>query len=156
MVDSPSTSAVPAVIDALLAAATTALVDVAVYDGTGISDDPGDFLMVGVEDPDSDTFATSVDAQQSWPHIGHRVRDESGDITCSALSWNGDGDQKAARDAVYAITAQLEELLRDDPTLGLGPLVRTEFGTTSQLIQRQGDSGAMAMLTFKVHFDARI
>lgn len=151
-----ATSAVPAVVDALVGAADAALVDVAVYDGYGVSDDPGDFLMVGVEDPDSDTFATSANTTQQWPHIGHTVRDETGDITCSALSWNGDADQKAARDAVYATTAQLEDLLRTDPTLGLGPLVRVEFGTTSELTQRQASDGAMAMLMFRIHFQARI
>ena len=50
----------------------------------------------------------------------HRpARDQTGSVTCAALSWNGDADQKAARDAAYAVVAAVEDLLRTDPTLGV-------------------------------------
>jgi hypothetical protein len=89
--------------------------------------------MVGVDDPDQDDAANSADSVQSWANVGHVVRDESGEVTCAALSWNGDSDPKAARDGVFALTAALEDLMRQDPTLGLGPTVRTEFGTQHDL-----------------------
>jgi hypothetical protein len=152
-----ATSVVPALIDALVAAATTALPDVLVFDGIGVTDDPGDFLMVGVEDPDIEGAAFSADTKQDWAAVGTGApRDEQGDITCVALSWNGDGDPKAARDDAYAIAAALEDLLRDTPALGVPGLLWTSFGTSSQLSQAQGPDGASALLVFRINFRARI
>jgi len=154
-----ATSAVPAVIDALVTKARAALPDLSVHDGFGVTDDPGDFLMVGVEDPDLDGATFSAEAQQSWAHVNHTARDEEGDITCAALSWTGDGDeagQKAARDAVYATTAALENVLRADPTLGVATVLWASFGTSQQLKQAQDQHGAIALLLFRVHFKARI
>lgn len=151
-----STSAIPALIDALYEAATDALTDVKVYDGYGVSDDPGDFLMIGVEDVDSAQNASSASSEQGWANANYTARDESGDITCAAMSWNGDGDQKAARDAVFATTAALEVLLRANPSLGLPTLLWTSYGTSTELSQNQDENGALALLIFRVHFRARI
>lgn len=151
-----ATSAVPFVIDALVAAATTALPNLGVYDGFGLSDTPGDFLMVGVEDPDNADTAESANAQQSWAHVGGTARDEEGDVTCCALSWNGDGDQNAARTAAYATLAALEDLLRADKTLGVATVLWTSFGTSQQLHQAQDTSGAVAWVVFQIHFRARL
>lgn len=151
-----ATSAVPAVIDALFTAADAALATVTVYDGFGVSDDAGDFLMIGVEDPDSQDAATSADAEQSWANADGTARDETGTVTCAALSWNGDADQKAARDAVYAITAAVEDLLRADPSLGIATVLWTSFGTSQQLTQAQDEQGALALLVFRIQFRARI
>lgn len=150
------TSVVPSLIDALIATATSALSDVNVYDGYGVTADPGDFLMVGIEDPDTDGAGFSADSRQEWANANHTARDEEGDITCVALSWNGDGEAKAARDKAYAITAQLEDALRVNPSLGVASLLWTGFGSTSQLTQLQGTGGASALLTFRIHFRARI
>jgi hypothetical protein len=42
-----------------------AALSVNVHDGYGLTDDPGDYLMVGVEDPDGDR-ATSAEGRQDW------------------------------------------------------------------------------------------
>lgn len=154
-----ATSRVPAVIDALLATAKNAagLTDVLVLDGFGLTEEPGDFLMVGVDDPDRTDAAASASSEQEWAHANHTDRDERGAITCAALSWNGDANQKAARDAAYAITAALEDSLRADPTLGgVDGLLWTGFGQSSQLTQTQDDQGALALIVFTVAFRARI
>lgn len=151
-----ATSVVPAVIDALVAQATEALSDVKVYDGFGITDNPGDFLMVGVDDPDTESAANSANSQQEWPHVGHSTRDETGEITLVALSWNGKADAKVARDGAYAISAAVEDLLRTDPTLGVAGVLWTSFGTSTELTQQQGEGGASALLVFKIAFMARI
>lgn len=151
-----ATSVVPALIDALVEQATAALPDVNVYDGFGVTADPGDFLMIGVEDPDAEDAAFSADARQEWANANHTTRDESGEITCCAVSWNGDADQKTARDGAYAITAAVETCLRETPALGLDNLLWTGFGSSTQLSQVQGDSGAAAMLVFRIAFRARI
>lgn len=152
-----ATSVIPAVIDYLVTHATTALSasSVIVYDGFGTSDEPGDFLMIGVDDPESVNTAFSADSVQQWAHANYTARDEEGDVTCAALSWNGDCDQKAARDAVFAITAALENLLRADPTLA-GAVLWSSYGTSTQLTQNQSNDGAMSLVVFKVHFRARI
>ena len=151
-----ATSVVPALIDAVVAAARTNLPDTNVFDGFGNTSDPGDFLMIGVEDPDTDDAAFSADTKQSWANANHTTRDESGELTCAALSWNGNGDQKAARDAVYAITAAVETFLRDNPPLNVAGVLWTGFGSSSQLSQAQGDGGAVAQLIFRIDFRARI
>ena len=153
-----STSVVPAVIDALVALADAALTGVTVHDAFGVSSDPGDYLMVGVQDPNDTGVAVSAESSQSFPHVGYRTREEVGGVWCTALSWNGDADQKAARDAVYATVAAVEDLLRDDPTLGLAAtsFFVAEFGSTSTLRQDQDKHGASAEVSFQVAFKARI
>lgn len=151
-----STSAIPDVIDALVTACTSALTNISVYDGWGVSDDPGDFLMIGVDDPDANNETNSGSSQQDWANATGTKRNESGDISCAALSWNGDSDQKAARTAVFATTAAVEDVLRSDYTLGLPTLLWTSYGTSTQLTQSVNSTGAMALVVFKVHFEARI
>lgn len=154
-----ATSVIPALIDALVAAARTALPNTRVSDGIGATDDPGDFLMIGVEDPDIEGAAFSADAKQDWASVGTGApRDEQGEITCVAVSWNGNGPEgaKAARDAAYAIAAAVEDLLRATPSLGVDGLLWTGFGSSSQLSQAQGDGGASALLVFRINFRARI
>lgn len=159
-----ATTAVYDVIEALLELArsiwpqdTEEGPEVLVIDGFGVTDDPTDFLMIGVDDPDSvDSPAYSGDVTQEWANANYTARDEFGDITCAALGWNGDGDQKLARDAVRSITDQLEAAIRLNPPLNLPTLLWTEFGTTLQLTQNQHDQGAEAIVVFHIKYRARI
>lgn len=157
-----STSAVPDLIDALIAQAPAALeplsFDVDVIDGPGV--DGGeltDFLMVGVNDPDSNDQATSADATQDWQNAGNLgARKEEGTITCAALSWNGDADQKRARDHVFAIAGAVSDMCRTTPDLGVPTLLWTSFGGNSDLFQNQDETGAVALLVFRIGFRALI
>lgn len=154
------TSAIPDIIDALVSLADAALPDtVTVYDGFGVSDQAGDFLMVGVEDPDRNDAASSADTSQSAATMGTpRNRNETGTVTCAALSSNGDGDQKAARDAVFAIAAAVASACRANPSLGLTGYqsLVAEYGSDQRLMQNQFEDGAEAVLIFAVRFRARI
>lgn len=151
-------SALPGVIDALVTLSRTALPSLQVYDGIGISDDPGDFLMVGVEDPDIEGAAFSADVQQERLAMSTAApRREAGTVTCCALSWNGDGDQKAARDAAFATVAAVETILRStSPTLGVSTVLKTELGDRITVSQAQGDTGASCMAIFSVAYLAHI
>lgn len=153
-------SALPALIDALVVATGPALPDWNVYDGIGlfgISSDPGDTLMIGVDDPMSPNPLQAASAQQDWAGTGQDAdRDEEGDITCAAFAWNGDGDQKAARDAVYGAAETLAGICRNNPSLGLPTLLWTSLGTSADLTQNQDNSGASALLVFQIHYRARI
>lgn len=151
-----ATSAIFDVITALVELADETLTSVRVYDGFGVSDDPGDFLMIGVEDPDLDSAATSGGSQQEWAHANFTARDETGEITCAALSWNGEGDQRAAREAVRDTLAAFAAAIRENPSLGLSSVMWTSYGTDTQLLQAQGESGAEALVIFKVMFRARL
>jgi hypothetical protein len=134
-----------------------AALSVNVHDGYGLTDDPGDYLMVGVEDPDGDR-ATSAEGRQDWAGLGARARDEEGTITCVAMSWNGDASLSDARADAKAITAAVEDHLRADPNLGgiVPGLLWIGYGTRTQLIQIQATDGACVMCVFDVAFKARI
>lgn len=154
-----ATSVIPSVIDALVTAATTALPTTRVYDGFGVTDDPGDFLMVGVVDPDSGNDATAATSQQSWATTTGGARDEMGDVTCVALSWNGNGDAKAARNAAFATCNALQLAIR--PTgqagnLGVPGVLWLSYGESTQLLQDQNENGAVAKVIFTVYFRARV
>lgn len=151
-----TTSVVFDLIDVLVSRFTAAL-SVNVLDGYGLTDDPGDFLMVGVEDPDSDR-AVSAEAKQEWAGLGNRTRYEEGTVTCIAMSWNGDADLAAARAACKATTAAVENNLRSDPNLGgvVAGLTWTGYGVRTELIQLQASDGACVMCVFDVAFKARL
>lgn len=151
-----ATSVVFDLVGALVTQLDTAL-SVNVFDGYGQTDDPGDYLMIGVEDPDSDR-ATSVEGEQSWAGLGANARNEEGTVTCVAMSWNGDADLSAARAAAKATTAAVENHLRADPNLGASVpgLLWTGYGTRTQLIQLQATDGACVMCVFDIQFKARI
>lgn len=155
---SSTTSAIPDIIDALFAAATAALPNVTVSDGTGVTDQVGDFLMIGVDDPDQQGASSSAESDQSAATLGTtRPRDETGTVTCAALSSNGDGDQKRARDAAFAMAAAVATICRTDPSLALAyTSLVTDYGTGQRLMQNQYEDGVEAILVFSVRFRARI
>lgn len=152
-----ATSAIPAVIDALVTLARS-VEGVTVYDGLGTLGEVGDFLMVGVDDPNTPNEAQSADSQQDWASSNPSSIDEVGQITCAALSWNGDTDQKAARDAAFATCNALATAIRSNPTLSLPTLLWARYGKSQALTQNiDSDTGATeAMVVFSVYFRARI
>lgn len=152
-----TTSVTFALIDALIDRWTPVL-DVNVLDGYGLTDDPGDFLMVGADDPDDDK-AVSAEFRQEWHGLGANARLEEGSVQCLALSWNGDADPRAARHGVEATTNAVENHLRADPNLGgtVPGLMWAAFaGIRGEIHQMQGETGAAAWCVFDVAFKARL
>lgn len=159
------TSVIPALIDALVTQSTSALPDRLVVDGYGATSDYNpNVLMVGVDDPGESSSAQSSDADQEMATTGTpRSRTQTGSVTLAALSWRGDVDQKAARDAAYATQAVVENLVRADPTLGLATPGRmtcqmgNERLTQNQYAATDDTAGGVdALLIFTVTFTARI
>lgn len=150
------TSAVPAIIDAVIALAR-ANTGATVYDGRGVSNEPGDYLMVGVDDAEK-RVQRAVNNAQSWPYAGSQTRQENGEVFCTARSGVGDaGDEgtKAARDAVYAVVADLENALKAQKDVGIDAFAcEVTFGSRSELTQSQDNTGAWAALTFRLAFQA--
>lgn len=155
-------SVVPQAIDALVALAREDLGDLAsTYDGEGASDDPGDFLMIGVEDPDSEAMSLSAETDQDWASIGaaSNAFQEEGTITCAAVAWTGDSGQtaqKIARDKAYAIIAALSKATSADATLGLGPWFVGRVIGHQNLSQMTHDQGVTALVVFQFRFAARL
>lgn len=149
-------SAWPAVVDALIAKATAALPGVRVFDAFGDSDDPGDFLMVGSNNADESGDVNAGEFPQDWANANHTARDEDGVVNCFALSWNGDGNQKAARDSVFATCEAVAALCRADPSLGVPQLLWSSFGTRGTPSQGVDTQGALCAVEFQVSYKARI
>ena len=159
-----ATSVIPALIDALVAQAPSVVASgVNVYDGFGISEDPADFLMVGVDDPDPQSSGLSARHSQEQMAFGpaSNVYRESGTLTSAAYSFNGDADQKAARDVVYAIRNAIDGLVRSTRVNGPDPSVLGVAGVQNAYVV----SGALqqnvwqtndALLVFSVRFEAQI
>lgn len=155
-----ATSVVPALIDALVSTAASALPSVLVIDGVGNTDAAGDYLMVGVSDPDLYGSGTSMQAasvQQNQMAFGAtRPRMEQGQIYLAARSVNGDANQKAARDAAYAMQEALAMALRTTNDLGVTGVMQLSNGESLSLEQDQNDYGAVATLTYSIAFTAQI
>lgn len=157
-----TTSVIPTLIDALVAAATANVpATTTVYDGFGVSEDPGDYLMIGVDDPDAEGWANSADAQQDVSSDGppSGARDQTGTVACCALSWNGDANAKAARDAAAASMGVLETYVRSNPGLTIASQSQTFwawFTPSETWRQQQQGSGAAALVIFRIGFFARL
>jgi len=155
-------SIVPALIDTLVTAAdATVPANVNVFDGFGVSDDPGDYLMIGVDDPDADGWANTADAQEDISSVGppSGARDQTGSVVCVALSWNGDCDQKAARDAALTTMTALAAYVRANPGLSIASGSQTFwcwFSPSEAWKQQQDDAGAKAQVVFRIGFFARL
>lgn len=151
------TSVIPQFIDALYSRAVVALPNIQVTDGVGVTADPGDFLMIGVDDPNSPNFAASA-GQVIGPLGPPRPRDQTGTLTCVAYASNGDGDQKAARDAAYSYMAAVENIVRTEPNLGIaaGGMFVAQMGSKEDLSQAATSQGIDALLIFDIAFFARI
>lgn len=143
------------VVDALILLSRARLADdVLVIDGDGPeSDDVGDFLFIGLGDPRrDDSDAGTFD--QSWPQSTAAGRRETGTVFCIAISCDGSGDQKAARDAAFVTLGAVQRVLREDTRLGgINGLLSTSL-TGAQADQRQNSRGAVCAIRFSVDYTA--
>lgn len=149
-------SAVPQVIDAIVASLTAALGPDMVNDGQGASaSDGGLYVLVGVDDPDADGYQNAAESTQGWAWLGRQAHYEDFTVHSVVVAWNGDSDQKAARDAVYSTMKIVAEAIAADPSLG-GSALWTLGVVSHDLRQAQDDKGAVAHLRFDVTCKAQI
>lgn len=151
-----TTSKLPAVIDALLALATSILpVGAKVYDGNpdttaNASAQPTLFLVIGTTEPTGDGEAG--DAQQSWPYMGGTIRDERGTVYCYAEAYNGAGNNKAARDSAWSLIDAFGEALRADVDLS-GLVIDTNLAPSLRMTAETGRGvGARIRVFFSIEF----
>lgn len=145
----------PNVVDALILQSKARLADdVLVIDGDGPeSDDVGDFLFVGLGDPRrDDSDAGTFD--QTWPQSTAAGRRETGTVFCIAISHNGSGDVKAARDSAFTTLGAVQRVLREDTRLGgVNGLLSTSL-TGGQPDQVRTERGAVCAIRFSVDYTA--
>ena len=158
-----ATSIVPALTDAVFTRATALLTSVSVYDGFGVSDSAGDFLMVGVDNPDPNSAGASATSNQEQIGMGPSgtVYRETGTLTCAAYSFNGDAIQKSARDVVFGIRDAIDSEIRTNRVTGATPSVLGVAGVinahlSSLSLEQDVWQTADALLVFTINFDAVI
>lgn len=151
-------SVIPAVTDALvgLSAAAVEPLGLTVFDGIGLGEDPSDFVVIGIPDPTSSNLSTAATVEQDWATLGNLSRDESGSLDCIAYAVSGDGDQKAARDRVFAAVAAIGAAVLSDLTLGGVPGLLWSGVRITHYDQAQAEFGAEAQISFQLGFRARI
>ena len=147
-------SAIPAVTDKVIAVATAALTGVTILDGPlpGNAAE-GNYLAVGAAEmrPDSDG-TDAVDSSMVWRSTGPTAQ-ENLTLLCVARSWNGNGDQKSARDAAFTTVNALVNAWKTDPTWGG---VVLDSAGPSRIHQRNGqnNAGAWTEVAFDLSFRA--
>jgi hypothetical protein len=145
----------------LVLLATDNLPETRVSRGVGVTDHPGNYLMVGVEDPFATGDSAAAESEQEWAHVGLGAqRREQGTVMCAALAWSGDSSPEAVRavcDRVYEIYGALATTLNDpaNTDLGVEGLLWTSCGSRTRLTPDQDASGSFALLTFSVGFEAQ-
>ena len=159
----PRTTAVPDVLDYLVATFTAAPTigaatpPVAVYDGPVTTGEPNQLVLwVGLNDPDSIAAPIGAESQQEWVGVGARQRNEYVTVHCVAEAWAGTTDVKSIRDDAYRIVAAVEVLLHADPTLGGLVLFTDNTMPQYQLRQNNTANGQLARVAFSIKAKARI
>lgn len=154
-----STSPLPRLIDALMAAATTLLPDVHVSDSYS-TENPGRLvqLAIGVDDPDRVSQTQSAIADSDWATTGMRLDlSQTGSLLCHLHSEQGTTDAREVREAVYAAYDVLRELIRTRSHNGVTIDVPGSWKlwlSQERLYQAQYEGGAEADLMFTLSFEA--
>ncbi len=150
-------SKIPGAYAAVLAALRANLGgSVTVIDGPGATDMADNrYVMVGVSDSDSDGFVEAITGHQKWAQLGGKFRDEFFTIHCSAVGWNGDGNQSQALADAFTLFDAAGTALVADPTLS-GALLYAPGLTAFSIRFVQDANGAAAHLPFDVECRTRI
>lgn len=147
-----STSRWPAVVDALVTAATATTVET--WDGpktTGV--DPLEVIIVGgTEDPADD----GGDVDQEWAGLGAKAKDEHGTVTVAVIVQTGDDSVKVNRDRAFVILGLLETAVRADPTLGGVVSGGWLNVSTVRIRQRSNENGTYCRVSVDFTYHARI
>ncbi|WP_327047289.1 hypothetical protein OG320_05190 [Microbispora sp. NBC_01189] len=145
-------STVPAVLDAIVAAARRALQDAEVVDGQPVKgqEDAADIVCIGFTGEPGEAAVQSTRTREQMATDPDR---ESYTITCLASSWRGhETDPKAVRDAAYALIDGVVGALATDQVLA--ELVMRAMLTTEAFAPEQTTRGAVATVQFQIHIDA--
>jgi hypothetical protein len=142
---------------ALVTTATTALSGVLrVVDGSDLSSDPGDVMMIGVPTLTDVNAISAGSFSQDATTYGRAggVRTETGTINGVVVARNGQGDQSAARAAAFGYLTTLSDALRTDPSMGItavgDPVAQLSAGDVAE----DQTDGATTAISFTVAYRA--
>lgn len=96
-----------------------------------------------------------VEGEQAWASLGKLSKDEEYVISVLIIVIREGQQTKQAVERAYAITAELEQLLREDPTLGNTCRVAS-LASPFDLEVGASDTTRSALLTIGVRVEARI
>lgn len=155
-------SVVPVAIDALVAILSGG--SFTVIDGPGASDENYDsVLFIGVNSSDPTDFIEAAAIDQSWPWLGHQMRDEVSDIHCLASAWTGGTVMKTVRDLVFATFTAVGAAIQTDPSLGTVAtpitgvnLLQVTGLKAGNFKETQDQNGALAELSFDIAVKGRV
>lgn len=142
----PTTSTIPAFRAALLTQlqARPALAEVLVTDGNPPAP-AKEYIALG---------ATIF--EQEWSHLGKYARNERyRQVVMISVLFAGTDTQVQAAARAFVLYAEVEDELRDDPTLGLDNLIGAQVGD-GVYTPRWDDQYRQADLTFEINVHARI
>lgn len=143
-----TSSTVPAVLDALVAAVAAALPGVQVIDGPPGVELAADTVMIGFTGVPGAAAVTEARTRQQYASSPDT---ESYDVACLVSSWpGGDTSTKDARDRAYALVDGMASAVTDR----LGGLVKRARLSAATLVPEMTTDGAMATVTVTVHIDA--
>lgn len=96
-----------------------------------------------------------VKGEQQWGPMGRRAKDELYDVTHVISVIFSDGVQQNATERAFAILAEIEQELRNDPQVGGARVVdvRSNFILAENVL---GGVDREAYIEFSVHVNARI
>lgn len=146
---------IPAAIDQLITTVTAALPSAQVVDGPGAYD-MGEYpvvVYIGASDPDDEDFTNAASSEQTWAWLGHVQRRAELTVRCAIVGWNGDGDQRAARNAARDALQAFTDAITDDPSLS-GAVIASTGISDLALEQSQDNHGAKAKFTFGLPMQA--
>lgn len=164
------TSRVPAAIDYLVSLFQNAVTlggplvngqqtgPVNVIDGPKVTADPGPLaLWVGVDDISPGATPRAATSTQQWAALGRMGRNEDLAIPCTAQAQSGGDDVQTLRLAAAAVMSAVEDLVRNDASLGGTVNVPGNAAVTSAE-WRQGPTakGMRAWVVFEITAKARI
>ncbi|MEV4180185.1 hypothetical protein AB0J28_01900 [Streptosporangium canum] len=148
-------STIPAVLDALVAAAERAWPDVQVLDGGPTTELRDDVIAIGYSGSaaESDVRSTLTGEQLDLQPDLERY-----DVMCMTSAWRGDAqrdgkpDARTTRRRAFELLAGLRRELAHDPRLG--GLVMMARLSTLDLVADQTSAGPVCTVRFVVHIDA--
>lgn len=151
-----ATSTVPEVMNTLY----DELVNLTVPHGGGQQTPPLQGVRVNygpaLPDPGRESInLLGVEGEQEWASLGKLSKDEVYVITVLVIVIREGQQTQAAVERAYVIASKLEELLRDDPTLGNSCRVAS-VASPFDLEVGASDTTRSALLTIGVRVEARI
>lgn len=114
----------------------------------------GNWVCIGwTGTPDDRTVPGAV--EQRTATLGNRARDELGEVAVRVCAQTGDADPQTATSTAMARLADLERLLRDDPTIGV-PARRMVAQIGSVVVLPADAAGSLCYVDATVTYSARI